>query len=191
LRSTAVESDDQLQSHYVDDVESSSEASGERYENIPVADPRYYQLKDQTDVTVISKASEKSRSARHNQLTNQFHSALKGKFTVIVGTSLSAMFDMNLYNYFEDRDLLIEAKGSMERAELRLAIGQLYDYRWSGFEKDPDNQSLIDMAVLLPERPDDNTIAMLRSADVAILWVDNAGIHCTNTDIERRLRTAH
>lgn len=71
---------------------------------------------------------------------------------------------------------LIEAKGSVERGAVRMAVGQLADY--SRFV----NGGKARRAVLLPERPREDLLALLDSQDVVTIWpgdkigfVDTAG----------------
>ncbi len=73
------------------------------------------------------------------------------------------------------RHNLVEAKGTGTREAVRMAIGQLHDYK--RFE--PDSPSL---AVLLPERPRPDLEQLLGSQDIAVIWRtapgefhDNAG----------------
>ena len=65
--------------------------------------------------------------------------------------------------FLPQRNVLIEAKGSDARGSVRLAIGQLFDYR--RFE--PTEPSL---AVLLPYEPSRDTRELLTSADIAWIW---------------------
>jgi hypothetical protein len=67
--------------------------------------------------------------------------------------------------YDKTRNNLIEAKGTGSRGEVRMAIGQLFDYRRF---VDPTPAC----AVLLPLRPRDDIEELLRSADIAAVWKD-------------------
>jgi hypothetical protein len=62
--------------------------------------------------------------------------------------------------------LLIEAKGTVAREALRMAIGQLMDYR----RFVPDG---VKLAVLVPERPRADLLALLESAGVHPIWPEN------------------
>ena len=68
---------------------------------------------------------------------------------------------------------LVEAKGSVARESIRMAVGQLLDYR--RFTEDAR------MWVLLPDEPREDLRALLQSADVGAVWpedrafVDTAG----------------
>lgn len=69
--------------------------------------------------------------------------------------------------FLPERNVLIEAKGSDTRGAIRLAIGQLYDYR--RFEDQPD------LAVLLPYEPSADVKALLASAEVGWIWPKRRG----------------
>jgi hypothetical protein len=83
---------------------------------------------------------------RHNQLINRLTEALLWRKVV------EYRFDALVRNWKEGRHLLIEAKtaseGTAGRSQIRQAIGQLYDYRFSHFPGEK-----IDSAVLLPKKP--------------------------------------
>lgn len=68
----------------------------------------------------------------------------------------------------EDRHALIEAKNSDNRDAVRQSIGQLYDYR--RFHEPP-----VRLAVLFPYRPNDDRLALLRSAGVEAVWPHGTG----------------
>jgi hypothetical protein len=76
--------------------------------------------------------------------------------------------------YEKSRNNLIEAKGTGSRGEIRMALGQIFDYR-RFIEPAPS------CAVLLPAQPRPDVEQLLRSAGVAAIWksehgfIDNAG----------------
>jgi hypothetical protein len=70
--------------------------------------------------------------------------------------------------WVEDRQALIEAKNSDSRDALRLAIGQLYDYR--RFHEPP-----VHLAVLLPYKPTPERLDLLHSAGIEAVWPYGAG----------------
>ncbi len=70
--------------------------------------------------------------------------------------------------WVQDRHALIEAKNSDSRDALRMAIGQLYDYR--RFHEPP-----VHLAVLLPHQPRPDGLALLQSADIEALWPHGTG----------------
>jgi hypothetical protein len=64
----------------------------------------------------------------------------------------------------EDLSLLVEAKGSVTRENVRMAIGQLTDYG-RFFPK-------MKRAVLLPSEPRQDLAELLESAEISVIWRD-------------------
>jgi hypothetical protein len=71
--------------------------------------------------------------------------------------------------------LLIETKGTVAREALRMAIGQLMDYRRFA----PDGTKL---AVLVPEKPRTDLLGILESVDVHAIWPD--GVRFLGSDLD-------
>ena len=69
--------------------------------------------------------------------------------------------------YIPATGLLVEAKGSVERGCVRMGLGQLLDYR-----RFVDNA---DCALLLPEKPREDLVDLIRKAGVALYWPDGGG----------------
>ena len=63
----------------------------------------------------------------------------------------------------ETDHVLYEAKGDVLRTSVRMAIGQLFDYR--RFEQHPTR-----LAVLLPRRPAQDLIDLIHSVPAAVVW---------------------
>ncbi len=68
--------------------------------------------------------------------------------------------------YVEQLGLLIEAKGSTNRQSIRMAIGQLTDYR--RFVSDDTT-----CAILVPSRPRVDLIQLIKSAGIDLIYEDN------------------
>ena len=66
---------------------------------------------------------------------------------------------------------LVEAKGTVERGSIRMALGQLLDYR--RFVKQAR------CAILVPSRPRPDIIELVKSASVELYWPENAGFNVT------------
>ena len=78
------------------------------------------------------------------------------------------MFDALIQDYKgQERHLLIEVKSSTNIADVRLAVGQLLDYR--RFVNKPDTT---DLAVLLPEEPNAHVCELLKACDILLLWFE-------------------
>jgi hypothetical protein len=71
--------------------------------------------------------------------------------------------------WVESRQALIEAKNSDSREALRMAIGQLYDYR--RFHQ----PSPAHLAVMLPYQLDAERLDLLHSAGIEALWPHGNG----------------
>ena len=63
----------------------------------------------------------------------------------------------------ETDHVLYEAKGDVRRNSIRMAIGQLLDYR--RFES-----LLMSLAILLPRRPTQDLIELIHSVPVSAVW---------------------
>lgn len=91
-------------------------------------------------------------------LRKRGHDVTRQALTLPDGTELRTdLFD-------HDTGLLVEAKASADRAAVRMAIGQLLDYR-RHVHPAPDL-----CAVLLPERPTSDLVELLDALDVALVW---------------------
>ncbi len=80
------------------------------------------------------------------------------RYPLANGTELAA--DL----WVESTHLLVEAKASAGRGAIRQAIGQLYDYA----DKEPGP---VTKMLVVPERPADDLLDVLRSADILAAWL--------------------
>jgi hypothetical protein len=69
--------------------------------------------------------------------------------------------------YVAETGLLVEAKGSVDRFAIRMAIGQLADYR--RFVKAPR------CAILVPAKPRADLVALIQHAGISLYWEDEKG----------------
>ena len=78
--------------------------------------------------------------------------------------------------YEKDRNNLIEAKSSVKREYIRMAVGQLLDYAFLGKEL----FGMPNMAILLPRKPDAKLLEWIYDLNISAIWkqrktfVDNA-----------------
>ncbi len=79
-------------------------------------------LKDEADIEVIRKAGTIKQRKIHNQLTNKIISSLSN-YTLFEGRDNSCMFDVLVQNYKQKHDLIIEVKSSLEKPNIRMAVG--------------------------------------------------------------------
>lgn len=68
----------------------------------------------------------------------------------------------------KDLGLLIEAKASADRAHVRMAIGQLFDYR----RFFPDTRAT---AILVPERPSDDLVDLISGVGIGLIYEEAKG----------------
>ena len=124
-------------------------------------------LKDEADIEAIRKAGTITHRREHNHLTNKIKDSLT-EFTLLEGRSDTCMFDVLVKNFNgEGNDLLIEVKSSVESPHIRMAVGQLFDY-WYTLKGDEEPQ----IAVLLPECPENNVVSFLQWIDVGLMWFE-------------------
>jgi hypothetical protein len=101
---------------------------------------------------------------RHNKLINQLRDYILWRRKL-----KQSKFDALVIGWKTGRDLLIEAKTASEgppgRSQVRQAIGQLYDYRFTSMPKND-----VDLAVLLPRQPSPHVRNLLASLGIEVLW---------------------
>lgn len=121
-------------------------------------------LKDEEDVEVIRKAGTIKQRKIHNQLTNMIRTSLSN-YTLLEGRDKSCMFDVIVQKYNKKQDLIIEVKSSLEKPNIRMAVGQLFDY-WYGLKGDEEPH----IAILLPEAPDSECTKFLDWMGIGLMW---------------------
>jgi hypothetical protein len=113
----------------------------------------------------------------HNQLTNRFCDWLLWQQIV----PKESGFDAVILDWKEGRHLLIEAKtassGLGGRMQIRQAIGQLFDYRYTYSSRFPPGA--VDLAILLPSEPADDIQRLLKSLGIEILWFERTKLRGT------------
>ena len=131
-------------------------------------EPRMAGLKNE-EKSVANYAKRKGMIRKqHNALINQFLRAVEWRYM-----PKEAEYDLLIENWELGRWLLIEAKtelnGILERAQLRQAIGQLFDYRWRSLRKKGDK---VDLALLTPSKPDKDVLGLLDELGIEALWFE-------------------
>ncbi|NYI07687.1 restriction endonuclease [Allostreptomyces psammosilenae] len=77
--------------------------------------------------------------------------------------------------YVADLHLLVEAKGSVTRENMRMAIGQLADYnRFVAAER---------LAILLPSEPRKDLLALAQTQQCAVIWPRRKGYACSESEL--------
>lgn len=132
-------------------------------------------LKDEEDVEVIRKAGTIKQRKIHNQLTNMIRTVLSN-YTLLEGRDNSCMFDVLVQKYNKKHDLIIEVKSSLEKPNIRMAVGQLFDY-WYRLKGDEEPH----IAILLPGEPDSECVKFLEWMDIGLMWFHDDELN-TSTD---------
>jgi hypothetical protein len=122
-------------------------------------------LKSEIDSSAEIAAKRTIIKKRHNKLINRLNDYILWRHKSLK----ESKFDALVLGWKNGQDLLIEAKtaseGTSGRAQIRQAIGQLYDYRFTHMPKNK-----VDLAVLLPKEPSDHVQSLLASLGIEVLW---------------------
>jgi len=124
--------------------------------------------KDEAERQAILKGRTLKFRKRHNRMTN----ALRSIFVALVPKQgeRSNEYDLRLENYDGNgRDLLIEVKPDPDKGSLRIAIGQLYDYR-----RFLNNHAATDLAILTISKPETSYMDLLLvDRNISALWFED------------------
>lgn len=127
---------------------------------------------EQFEVSVSGKVIEAARReqilvlAYRRHLLTQRHKVMRHRYGL--GSDPSLVCDL----VDETDNVLYEAKGDVRRSSVRMAIGQLLDYR--RFE--PPSTSL---AILLPRKPAQDLIELIHSVPASAAWRTKDGFEST------------
>jgi hypothetical protein len=118
------------------------------------------------EVEVSRTTTSYTATRREQALVLQYVEYMEGKGSDLdrlrvfpVGEAREIVCDV----WDKTRNNLIEAKGTGSRGEIRMAIGQLFDYRRFVARN-------ARTAVLIPARPRDDVEKLLKSAGIAAIW---------------------
>ena len=126
-------------------------------------------LKDEEDLTRLQAALTTAQRRIHNRMTNDLRQLLR-PWHLTEGCAEDCRYDVLVSNYDGHRnDLLLEVKSSSDASQVRMAIGQVYAY-WHRLKGPTDDPHI---AVVLPERPDDSTLALLEWREIGVLWFED------------------
>jgi hypothetical protein len=131
---------------------------------------------DASERLAVKESGTQLYRNRHKKMTN----ALINTFAVlkpIDGRKTNNKYDVLLRNYNkEGRDLLIEIKPDPDRGSLRIAIGQLYDYR-----RFLNNGAATDLAVLTICKPEQSYMDLLLiDRGMTALWFEGEDCQALN-----------
>jgi hypothetical protein len=123
---------------------------------------------DESERLAVKQSGLLTYRHRHNKMTKAF-----GRMFAALNPEqgqVSNMYDVLLRGYDGARkDLLVEAKPDPDKGSLRIAIGQLYDYR-----RFLRNRAATDLAVLTIGKPDKSYIDLLVSdRGITALWFED------------------
>jgi len=105
---------------------------------------------------------------RHNKMTNALR-RLWGGYKLRCGKLPNCRYDVLIENYDgRGRDLLIEAKPDPEKGAIRIALGQLFDYR-----RFLPHRVRTDLSVLTISRPPKLYTDLLGDLKISALWFQN------------------
>lgn len=153
-------------------------ATKELLQDKKINDESELPIKDESDIEAIRIAGTIKQRRIHNQLTNKLKYALSN-YTLLEGCDKSCMFDVLVRNYIEKNDLLIEVKSSIETANIRMAVGQLFNY-WFKLKGNISPH----LAILLPERPEEDCMLFLKWMDVGLMWFEGAQLHTSDDSLQ-------
>jgi hypothetical protein len=133
---------------------------------------------DESERLAIKESGTVQYRHRHHKITN----ALIGIFAALKpeqGRMSNSRYDVLLRNYDgAGRDLLIEIKPDPDKGSLRIAIGQLYDYR-----RFLNNTAATDLAVLTIGKPDQSYMDLLLvDRGITALWFEDESCQVLNGD---------
>ena len=119
-----------------------------------------YQVRTRSSVAVFRK--------REEELVRRYHKWLEARDRELY----IAVYNRLRCDAYEERGNLpanlIEAKASTKREYIRMAVGQLFEYAYSGRKR----FGTPNMAVLLPEKPQPETLKWLAKLNIHAVWKD-------------------
>jgi hypothetical protein len=120
---------------------------------------------DEAERTAVSKSRTIVYRRRHDKMTNALGRVLQN-FVITTISSQAGRCDAFIKGYSgTSRDLLVEVKPDPDQGSLRIAIGQLFDYR-----RHLPHRAAADLAVLTMSRPHPNYIELLMDLGITALW---------------------
>ena len=154
---------------YMLDVSLEQLATGLKQAPLPTKQPQVSTVRlksyDDAERTAIIGSATQRYEQRHNRMTKSLQTLLR-RFTLDVINSPAGRCDALMRNYdAKGRDLLIEAKPDPDRGSIRIAIGQIFDYR-----RYLARRGATDTAVLTISRPNDDYFDLLNDLGITAIW---------------------
>lgn len=106
---------------------------------------------------------------RESRLVHEYIGVLRTRRHSVTRLRIDLLSGETIYSdlFCPERQLLVEAKNSASRAAIRTAIGQLIDY---GRHREKATR-----AVLVPEQPNDDLLALLAGVGIEAIWRSGTG----------------
>lgn len=121
--------------------------------------------KDESGYKIRGREESEKGARLHNAMTNRMTAICRRLTYVVLEGKDPFNYDMLIEDPSGDRQsVLVETKSSSDRADIRLAIGQLLDYRRAFSRQRPE------LVILLPAKPQPDDIDLLSSVDIGVLW---------------------
>jgi hypothetical protein len=117
-------------------------------------------------VAINPKNQPRKMELREASLVKSFCAHLEGMGHIVTRNKIIPRGEINaLYTDLHDRtdNLLVEAKGSVTREAIRMAVGQLFDYR-RYINPRPR------LAVLIPDQPRSDLVDYCAAENIATIW---------------------
>jgi len=118
------------------------------------------------------RSVQKSQTVTYRNLHKRMTSRLRvllSELQLTQGKQLRCRYDVLAENYdAKGRDLLIEAKPDPDMGSIRIAIGQLLDYR-----RFLPRQAATDLALLTISQPSGSHLELLHDLQITALWFDD------------------
>lgn len=125
---------------------------------------------DTSERDYLRKAATIRYRQRHNKMMQRLKQLLK-EFKLTQGTNPDCRWDLLIERYEKTgRDLLLELKPDPEKAAIRIAIGQLFDYR-----RFVNHPAVTDVAVLTIGAPNKLYRQLLIELNTSCVWFKDEG----------------
>ena len=120
---------------------------------------------DEAEREAVQESGTVKYKQRHNKMTNRLTELFQG-LTLTQGNNLNCRYDVFVQDYDRrGRNLLIEVKPDPDKGSIRIAIGQLLDYR-----RFLPHQAGTDLAILTIARPPQDYVEFLQGLQITPLW---------------------
>jgi hypothetical protein len=127
---------------------------------------------DEAERIAVNKSDSIFYRDRHDRMTNADKDICK-KLEIKRGNDQNCRYDALVKNYDRNgRDLLIEAKPDPDKGSIRIAIGQLFDYR-----RFLPHRAGTDLAVLTILEPEQGYQELLLDLQISALWFHDESCH--------------